>query len=60
MESDLEAVIKEPSIVLGGGDVKSYMWMFLTALDYCHKRWVLHRDIKPNNLLIAATGAQRL
>eukprot|EP00245_Coleochaete_scutata_P005459 TRINITY_DN19028_c0_g1_i1.p1 TRINITY_DN19028_c0_g1~~TRINITY_DN19028_c0_g1_i1.p1 ORF type:complete len:474 (-),score=73.72 TRINITY_DN19028_c0_g1_i1:725-2107(-) len=60
MESDLEAVIKDRNIVLSPGDIKSYMQMTLQGLAYCHKKWVLHRDMKPNNLLISPTGELKL
>ncbi|GAB2276496.1 Cyclin-dependent kinase D-1 [Dionaea muscipula] len=60
MESDLEAVVRDRNIVLSPGDVKSYLQMTLKALAYCHKKWVLHRDMKPNNLLIAADGQLKL
>jgi cyclin-dependent kinase 7 len=56
MESDLEAVIKDTSIVLSRADIKSYMKMALQGLEACHSHNVIHRDIKPNNLLTAASG----
>jgi serine/threonine protein kinase len=56
-ETDLEAVIKDRSLILSAADVKSYMQMLLRGLAFCHKRWVLHRDVKPNNFLISTTGA---
>ncbi|KAK9105818.1 hypothetical protein Scep_022662 [Stephania cephalantha] len=60
MESDLEAVIRDRNIVLSPADVKSYLQMTLKGLAYCHKKWVLHRDMKPNNLLIGADGQLKL
>lgn len=60
MDSDLEAIIKDKSIVLSAGDIKSHMQMLLEALKYCHERQIMHRDVKPNNLLIASTGEIKL
>ena len=59
-ESDLEAVIKDKFLNLGTNAVKSYLQMTLKAVAYCHASWVLHRDLKPNNLLIAPNGALKL
>ncbi|KAG2627785.1 cyclin-dependent kinase D-1-like [Panicum virgatum] len=60
METDLEAVIKDKHIVLSPADTKSYAQMMLKGLAFCHKKWVLHRDMKPNNLLIGADGQLKL
>ena len=59
-EGDLEEVIKDRSLVLSAGDVKAYMQQVLAALAHCHARWVVHRDVKPNNFLVAADGGLRL
>ncbi|KAL0701043.1 hypothetical protein Bca4012_057165 [Brassica carinata] len=60
MQTDLEAVIRDRNIFLSPGDIKSYMLMTLKGLAYCHKKWVLHRDMKPNNLLIGENGLLKL
>ncbi|XP_021888334.1 cyclin-dependent kinase D-2 isoform X1 [Carica papaya] len=60
MQTDLEAVIRDRNIFLSPADIKSYMLMTLRGLAFCHKKWVLHRDMKPNNLLIGDKGQLKL
>ena len=52
MDTDLEAVVRDVSIVLSPAHIKRYMIMLLEGTDYLHKNFVLHRDLKPNNLLV--------
>ncbi|KAM7266858.1 hypothetical protein ACFE04_009024 [Oxalis oulophora] len=60
METDLEAVIRDRNIFLSPADTKSFLQMTLQGLAFCHKKWVLHRDMKPNNLLIGSNGQLKL
>lgn len=60
-QGDLEKLIKDkPHIPYTPADIKAWMLMLMRATWFCHANYVLHRDIKPNNLLIAANGEIKL
>lgn len=40
--------------------VKSYLHQILQAIVYCHQRRILHRDLKPQNLLIDQKGSIKI
>lgn len=60
MDTDLEIIIKDPNIVLTPANVKAYMIMTLKGLEYLHLNWILHRDLKPNNLLVNSNGILKI
>jgi casein kinase II subunit alpha len=33
-------------------DVRFYILEVIKALDYCHSKGIMHRDIKPHNVMI--------
>jgi len=41
-------------------NVRLFLFQLLRGLSYCHKRRVLHRDVKPQNLLISDCGELKL
>lgn len=63
---DLEGLIKDQPAAgndgthFGGADIKAWMGMLGRAIWYCHENFVLHRDIKPNNLMFAPDGELKL
>ncbi|KAK3619453.1 negative regulator of the PHO system [Elasticomyces elasticus] len=40
--------------------IKSFMWQLLRGIAFCHDNRVLHRDLKPQNLLINSQGQLKL
>ncbi|KAG9294275.1 hypothetical protein G9A89_021634 [Geosiphon pyriformis] len=60
LDSDLEMIIKEKSVIFEPGHVKSWMLMTLRGLDHIHRNWIIHRDMKPNNLLVSPDGQLKI
>eukprot|EP00118_Oscarella_pearsei_P015514 m.140400 g.140400 ORF g.140400 m.140400 type:complete len:299 (+) comp38303_c0_seq11:186-1082(+) len=40
--------------------IKSYLHQLLSGISYCHGRRILHRDLKPQNLLVDRHGCIKL
>lgn len=43
MDTDLEQIIKDQTVVLSPGHIKAYTLMTLQGLEYLHLLWILHR-----------------
>eukprot|EP00111_Clytia_hemisphaerica_P019249 TCONS_00056846-protein len=60
METDLEVIAKDTSLVLSPPHIKSFVLMTIQGLEYLHQHWILHRDMKPNNLLLDPSGVLKV
>ncbi|KAK4784320.1 hypothetical protein SAY86_018688 [Trapa natans] len=60
MEHDLTGLVARPGIKFTEPQIKCYMKQLLNGLDYCHRRGILHRDIKGSNLLIDNNGILKI
>jgi len=60
MDTDLEILIRDTNIIFSASHVKNITIQMLKGLEYLHDHWILHRDLKPNNLLLNEEGVVKL
>ena len=59
-DQDLKKYFDSLNGEIDGDMVKSLMFQLLRGLNFCHTHNVLHRDLKPQNLLINKNGELKL
>ncbi|NWT92727.1 CDK18 kinase, partial [Urocynchramus pylzowi] len=60
LENDLKQYLENCGNLMSVHNVKIFMFQLLRGLAYCHGRKILHRDLKPQNLLINERGELKL
>lgn len=59
-KTDLSKIVMDMDLVLSASDIKCFVLQTFIGVDYLHKNWILHRDLKPDNLLITETGIVKI
>eukprot|EP00943_MAST-04B_sp_MAST-4B-sp1_P008920 g8920.t1 len=60
LDQDLKQYMDNLMEPMGLDLVKSYLKQMLKGIAYCHSNRILHRDLKPQNLLINTKGVLKL
>uniref|UniRef100_A0A158R6F7 cyclin-dependent kinase n=1 Tax=Taenia asiatica TaxID=60517 RepID=A0A158R6F7_TAEAS len=60
VDSDLSRLMEKNPKGLKPQNVQLLLYQLLRGLAYCHDRRILHRDLKPQNILVAANGELKL
>ena len=60
VDRDLKKFMESVSGNLDAMLIKSYCYQICRGLSFCHSRGVMHRDLKPQNLLVSRDGKLKL
>ena len=57
---DLKTILDGQKVGFSASEIKSLMSQLLKGVDYLHRNWILHRDLKTSNLLLTQDGVLKI
>jgi len=60
LDYDLKKYMENKKGMLSLDEIKGLMYQLMLGIDFCHRRRIMHRDLKPQNLLIDQRGVLKL
>ena len=60
IEHDLKTLLEDMAEPFLPSEIKTVMLQIISATDYLHSHWILHRDLKTSNLLMNNRGEIKL
>mmetsp|Transcript_16497 Transcript_16497/g.27556 ORF Transcript_16497/g.27556 Transcript_16497/m.27556 type:complete len:296 (+) Transcript_16497:56-943(+) len=60
VDMDLLKYMDSTAGPLDPGVIRSFTSQMLTALEFCHSKAIMHRDLKPQNILVSRDGTLKL
>lgn len=60
VDRDLSRYMDECDHKININNIRLFLYQLLRGLEYCHSRRILHRDLKPQNILISKSGELKL
>jgi serine/threonine protein kinase len=60
VDFDLKKYLDKHRDMMTPQQIKSFLYQLIAAIDFCHSKRIIHRDIKPQNLLVNNKGVLKL